>query len=102
MHERLWRSIVVLKIAASVAQVAPATASEAEVEAILVHPPFALTYGCTEHWDGQLPHLGDALGADCTLVTYDARGHGGSERPRHPRNVTPDALDQLVAMIKGA
>ena len=40
---------------------------EAEVEAILVHPPFALTYGCTEHWDGQLPHLGDALGADCTI-----------------------------------
>lgn len=45
----------------------PVAASEPEVEAILVHPPFASTYGCTEHWYGQLPHLGDALGSDCTV-----------------------------------
>ena len=34
---------------------------------VLVHPPFSETYRCSEHWDGQLRHLGDALGTDCTI-----------------------------------
>jgi hypothetical protein len=40
----------------------------AEIEAILIHPPYAQTYSCSEHWDGQFQYLGDALGVDCTIV----------------------------------
>jgi hypothetical protein len=34
---------------------------------ILVHPPYAESYRCSEHREGELPHLGDALGVDCTI-----------------------------------
>ncbi len=43
---------------------------------VLIHPPFLDSYNCSEHWDGQLPYLGDSLGADCTigkLVEDDGR-----------------------------
>lgn len=49
---------------------------ETEIQAILVHPPFAQSYSCAEHWDGQLQYPGDSLGADCTigrLVEEDGR-----------------------------
>ena len=37
------------------------------IDFILVHPPFSESYSCSEHWDGQLPYLGDSLGTDCTI-----------------------------------
>lgn len=37
------------------------------IDYVLVHPPFAESYSCSEHWDGQLPHPGDSLGTDCTI-----------------------------------
>ena len=43
---------------------------------VLIHPPFTETYSCSEHWEGQLQHLGDALGTDCTiwrLIKEDGR-----------------------------
>ncbi len=46
------------------------------IESILIHPPFSAPYSCSEHRQGQLPYLGDALGADCTigrLVEEDGR-----------------------------
>lgn len=50
--------------------------TQAEIAAILIHPPFSQTYSCSEHWDGQFQYPGDALGADCTiakLVEEDGR-----------------------------
>ena len=48
-----------------------------EAEAALLHPLFDEPYvTCTEHWAGQLPELGDALGADCfveRLETIEGR-----------------------------
>jgi hypothetical protein len=72
------------KIAAivTVAVVATSIAAQASdiddngIESVLVHPPFSETYSCSEHWYGQLPYLGDSLGADCTigrLVEVDGR-----------------------------
>lgn len=46
------------------------TSLENESSAIsfaLVHPPYSESYRCSEHREGELPHLGDALGADCTI-----------------------------------
>ena len=46
------------------------------IDFVLIHPPFLESYSCSEHWDGQLPYLGDSLGADCTigkLVEKDGR-----------------------------
>ena len=46
------------------------------IEYVLIHPPFSKPYSCSEHRQGQLPYLGDALGADCTigrLVEEDGR-----------------------------
>ena len=37
------------------------------IDFVLIHPPFFESYSCSEHWDGQLPYLGDSLGADCTI-----------------------------------
>jgi hypothetical protein len=65
-------SFVLFAIAASLR----AEEKRAEIEAILVHPPYSQTYSCSEHWDGQFQYPGDALGADCTvtnLVEEDGR-----------------------------
>ena len=46
------------------------------IDAVLIHPPYAESYSCMEHWQGQLPYLGDSLGSDCTigrLVEKDGR-----------------------------
>lgn len=39
----------------------------APIEAVLLHRVFPGFYGCSEHFDGELPYLGDALGSDCTV-----------------------------------
>ncbi len=57
----------------------PSMASEHDdngIQVVLIHPPFFEAYSCSEHWQGQLPYLGDSLGADCTigrLVEEDGR-----------------------------
>ena len=43
---------------------------------VLIHPPFDQSYNCSEHYEGQLPALGDSLGTDCSigkLVEIDDR-----------------------------
>ena len=37
---------------------------------VLVHPPVARRFTVLEHPTGELEHLGDALGADCTVVDF--------------------------------
>ena len=42
----------------------------AEIGHVLVHPPFARRFTVLEHPAGELEYLGDALGADCTVVDF--------------------------------
>ena len=42
-------------------------ASDAPIEHVTIHPVFTAHYSCSEHWEGQLPYSGDALGADCIV-----------------------------------
>ncbi|MEX0899848.1 MAG: M23 family metallopeptidase [Gammaproteobacteria bacterium] len=62
---------------ASVLVCAQASADvQAEIEAVLAHPPFDAFYNCSEHFAGQFNALGDALGTDCLvskLVEVDGR-----------------------------
>ncbi|WP_196138625.1 M23 family metallopeptidase [Aliikangiella sp. G2MR2-5] len=37
---------------------------------VTIHAPTAETYACTEHWDGQFKHVGDALGTDCVVQEF--------------------------------
>jgi len=55
---------------------APAAASASDIAAVLAHPIFGELYSCTEHPQGSLRDLGDALGTDCfiqRLVTVEGR-----------------------------
>jgi hypothetical protein len=59
---------------ASLALAAPVR--PAEIEAVIAHPPMDGFFTCSEHWNGQLQTLGDALGRDCMierLVTESGR-----------------------------
>jgi murein DD-endopeptidase MepM/ murein hydrolase activator NlpD len=46
---------------------APGVDSSQPIEAVLLHPLFAADYACSEHFEGQLPYMGDALGSDCIV-----------------------------------
>lgn len=39
----------------------------APIEAVTLHPFTDTDYMCSEHWEGQLPYAGDALGSDCVV-----------------------------------
>jgi hypothetical protein len=41
--------------------------SDAPIEQVMIHPLFKVHYSCSEHWEGQLPYAGDALGTDCII-----------------------------------
>jgi hypothetical protein len=41
--------------------------SDAPIEQVMIHPLFNVHYSCSEHWEGQLPYPGDALGTDCII-----------------------------------
>lgn len=43
------------------------SATDAPIELATIHPIFNVHYSCSEHWEGQLPHPGDALGSDCIV-----------------------------------
>ena len=43
------------------------SATDAPIEMVTIHPVFTAHYSCSEHWEGQLPYPGDALGADCIV-----------------------------------
>lgn len=47
-----------------------------EIEVVVAHPPVDAFFSCSEHFEGQFAHVGDALGADCIaqrLVEVDGR-----------------------------
>lgn len=46
----------------------PGSAQSGEIEAVLVHPPVAARFQCSEHALGAEDHVPDALGADCVVV----------------------------------
>jgi hypothetical protein len=50
------------------------------VDAVTLYPLFAEYYTCAEHYLGQLPGLGDALGADCSIVVDGSNHQGSGER----------------------
>jgi len=57
-------------------QLAGAPVFASDISTVLAHPIFREIYSCTEHWQGNLPELGDALGTDCViqrLVTVNGR-----------------------------
>lgn len=37
------------------------------IETVLIRPIFDQGFACVEHWAGQMPSLGDALGTDCMI-----------------------------------
>ena len=39
-------------------------------ESIKIHALHEESFTCTEHWDGQFQHLGDALGTDCVIQEF--------------------------------
>jgi len=48
----------------------------ANIQAVLAHPPVDAIFSCSEHFEGQFQHVGDALGTDCVpqrLVEEDGR-----------------------------
>ena len=47
---------------------APKPTESAPIESVVLHPLFATDYACSEHFEGQLPYLGDALGSDCIVL----------------------------------
>jgi len=51
-------------------------AEAAPIEAVTIHPIFGQPFACSEHWEGNLTSLGDALGSDCVveeMVDEDGR-----------------------------
>ena len=55
----------------------PDRAADAPIEAVVLHRVFSGFYACSEHFDSELPYLGDALGSDCTV--FDSLQPGQDE-----------------------
>ena len=56
---------LVLKAAVAASPAPPADA--APIEAVEIHPFSSETFSCTEHPEGKLAYIGDALGTDCLI-----------------------------------
>lgn len=50
--------------------------SDSDIDAVVIHPPVAARFQCSEHPLGDVDHVPDALGADCVVV----RRVGGPDR----------------------
>lgn len=46
------------------------------IDAVVIHPPLATTFTCSEHPLGSEDHAGDALGADCLVYRQDGGPNG--------------------------
>lgn len=51
------------------------------IELITIHPLFAASYMCSEHWEGQLAYPGDNLGSDCVIFGGEVTDKGGFMKP---------------------
>lgn len=58
---------IITTVAALIAFCAPDLVHAEEIGAVLAHPIFRQQYTCAEHWEGNLPAAGDALGSDCVI-----------------------------------
>lgn len=56
------------------------------IEAVTLHPPVAEFFGAYEHAEGELKHLGDALGVDVQVAHLTERGWAASYRGDGSRN----------------
>lgn len=50
------------------------------IDAVVIHPPLAATFTCSEHPLGSEDHAGDALGADCLVYRRDGGALGNFNR----------------------
>jgi hypothetical protein len=50
------------------------------IEAVVIHPPLATRFTCSEHPLGSEDHAGDALGADCLVYRSDGGSRGSFDR----------------------
>ncbi len=48
----------------------PAFGQGDQIEAVMIHPPLAAPFQCSEHAAGTEDHVPDALGADCVVVRH--------------------------------
>lgn len=56
---------------------APAALGQDEgIDAIVIHPPMAARFHCSEHPLGDVDHVGDALGADCVVFRREGGPNG--------------------------
>lgn len=74
---------------AQVSAQTPPPATTAQIEAVTLHRLFNEYYACGEHREGELQHLGDALGADCLIqggLNEDGNGFVRAYRNDGARN----------------
>ena len=57
-----------------------ATPPSPSIDAVVIHPPMAVQFQCSEHPLGQEDHAGDALASDCRVVRNDGGPHGNFPR----------------------
>ena len=50
---------------------------------VSISPPFADAFSCSQHWEGQLPYKGDALGSDCYITGLVETPDGGGFYSAH-------------------
>ena len=60
----------------------------AKIKSVSIHPPVAAEFTCSEHAVGQQPQPGNALGADCSVVRYNAGPTG-----RFPSYYSDDGIE---------
>lgn len=68
MHRTASAALLIFALVVVAGSVLSASSTDDNgIDFVLIHPPFAESYSCSEHWDGQLQYLGDSLGADCVI-----------------------------------
>jgi hypothetical protein len=85
---RIWRTCgtLVLAIASAcgpsgaVNEPRPAGSASEALDAVVIHPPVAVKFHCSEHPLGSEDHAGDALAADCRVVRDDGGPFGNFPR----------------------
>ena len=58
----------------------PAQSAGSTIDAVVIHPPLATTFTCSEHPLGSEDHAGDALGSDCLVYRNDGGPSGNAMR----------------------
>src|SRR5687767_12466898 len=58
----------------------PTGNSSEAVDAVVIHPPIAVAFECSEHPLGEEDHAGDALATDCRVVRDDGGPFGNFPR----------------------